>query len=96
MTDCCKTCRFWLYDQTTNGFEPAPEDGDIAFGQCRRRAPVVVGGLAALCVPSVPYGGGLIRDAELEATQIYRASIQPVSESDDWCGEYAPAKEVLK
>ena len=84
----CSRCRFWLIDQTTNGGEDHIEDGAIAFGFCRGNAPVVIGELAALCVPRTAWGRDPDRDEELRSTQIYRASTQPVTESADWCGKF--------
>lgn len=90
----CSRCRFWLIDETTNGGEIEVEEGGIAFGFCRRNAPVVIGELAALCVPRTTWGRDPDREEELWSTQINRASTQPVTESADWCGEFDVAREA--
>ena len=88
MTEQCHRCRFWLLDEhTATGPLPLSE-GDIAFGSCRRNAPVVVGELAALGVPRQVWGRDPDREEDLWTTQVYRASVQPVTESTDWCGEF--------
>ncbi|MEG3176159.1 hypothetical protein U1872_07965 [Sphingomonas sp. RB3P16] len=85
----CSRCRFWLLDPSTHFEDGRPvEDGDIAFGHCRRNAPVVLGELAALGVPRQAWGRDPDKDEELWTTQLWRASTQPVSESADWCGEF--------
>lgn len=92
MTEQCHRCRFWLLDETTH--KGPIEAGDIAFGSCRRNAPIVIGELAALGVPRQIWGRDLDQDEELSATQVYRASPQPVTEACDWCGEFSPLKSV--
>jgi len=84
----CRICRFWHLDKSTHDEDRAVEDGDIAVGSCRRRAPVVLGELAALGAPRQAWGRAPDRDEELSSTQIYRASPHPVTECNDWCGEF--------
>jgi hypothetical protein len=86
--EACRNCRFWKLDESTHGLSHPIGEGDIAFGWCRRNAPTVKGELAALGVPRPTWGRDLDRDEEIASTLIYRASVQPVSESDEWCGEY--------
>ena len=93
MPERCRTCRFWLLDKSTHPHDRPLEEGDIAFGSCRRNAPVVIGELAALGVPRAPWGRDPIDQEELWATQVARASVQPVTEQDDWCGEFRPMLE---
>lgn len=87
-TEACRNCRFWLLDKTTHREGRPVDEGDIAFGYCRRRAPVVQGAMAALCIPQTAWGRDPDRDEELSSTQVSRASPQPATESADWCGEY--------
>ena len=81
MKSSCKSCRFWLAE------EPV-EEGAIVFGPCRRHPTRVLGELAALGVPRQVWGRDQDPDEDLWSTQIYRASPFPITESDDWCGEY--------
>ena len=95
IADQCSRCRFWLLDKSTHGQGGLVEEGDIAFGRCRRNAPVVAGALAALGVPRTAWGRDAdMEDEDLSSTQIYRASPQPVTESGDWCGEYVAGVEA--
>lgn len=90
MAESCFGCRFWLVDERTI-CGPLPFKGnDIAFGRCRRNAPRVTGDLAALGVPRTTWGRDPDPDEELATTQLYRASPQPVTAADDWCGDFSP------
>lgn len=87
----CRNCRFWLLDKTTHDEDRPVEQGDIAFGFCRRSAPVVIGALAALCVPKQQlWGRDKDLDDEICSAQLSRASTQPATESGDWCGQFEP------
>ena len=94
-TNQCSRCRFWRLDKSSHSQGGPLEEGDIAFGHCRRNAPVVAGALAALGVPRTAWGRDAdMEDEDLSSTQIYRASPQPVTESADWCGEYVAGMEA--
>ncbi|RZF64000.1 hypothetical protein EWE75_13570 [Sphingomonas populi] len=91
MTEQCNRCRFWQVDKATLAAgDPCGED--IAFGRCRRNAPVVIGALAALGVPRTPWGRDTDMESEsLSSMQVHLATRQPVTENVDWCGEFREA-----
>lgn len=93
--EACRACRFWKVDPSSSSAPEgiALEEGDIAFGHCRRNAPSVAGELAALCIPRPVWGRDDNPGAEeIWTTQLYRASTFPVSESADWCGKFEATK----
>ena len=94
MTEQCNRCRFWLADKATLAAND-PFGEHIAFGRCRRNAPVVIGALAALGVPRVAWGRDAdLEDEELSSAFLNRVSQQPVTESADWCGEFIAGVEA--
>lgn len=97
IAEACRSCRFWKIDPATStadkGAEIQPDD--VAFGFCRRNAPVVIGELAALCVPKQVWGRDAPDEEEIWTTQLARCSTFPVSENDDWCGKYEFAQPAV-
>jgi hypothetical protein len=86
----CSRCRFWLLERAD------PEDNrDESFGWCRRFPPVVVDHMARQAIPTVGFGGHNF-DPENIATvmNVHNAGLFPASYADEWCGEYAAAREA--
>ena len=85
MVDRCNRCRFWQEEDGTRD----PEDVDFAFGKCRRKAPKIIGALAACMVERPAWGTQYTGDGYIvDTTDLSRVSLQPVTFATDWCGQF--------
>ena len=88
----CEGCRFWVrvdegalidrFDHLTG------DDGTVFVGECRRNPPAVSGPLAERQLTAPLYRGS--RFIEYPVSVSWGASVWPVVDQDEWCGEYRP------
>ena len=90
----CVDCRFWLKG-TTPDFAP----DDLQQGECHRRAPAPAFDLPLIVARIQAENGDLSSEAyHYRPDDVYpwssRCSAWPVTMSDTFCGDFAPAKQV--
>lgn len=91
----CETCRFW----EPNSVNTDPGDTDGGYGFCRRLPPAVDWGwelkkfaakLITADLRDRQQAANDISNANNSADSFPQFTVRPVTEFDEWCGEYQP------
>jgi hypothetical protein len=87
MTQRCSTCRFWLADAKSGGFDEEP----FAFGKCRRFPPEISDHMASSAIGQPRFGQQFDPEDLADTHTVYNSCLVPVTFCADWCGEFASA-----